>query len=79
MQSTEPIPLTSIIDTMMEVSRVRYSARGGWQSEKDRADLVLVRDRVYTLRSFVIEPWSSAIQLEEVDGWFNMCMFDIAD
>jgi len=57
-------------------TRVRYTGRGGTQSDKDHANKHLTVDKVYTLAKSEVGGWQTIVYFIEVpDIGFNSVMF----
>ena len=54
-----------------------FTAKGGYESEKVNAKKRLVVGQSYTVASADIGRSCTYIQLEEVDGSYNSCLFDV--
>lgn len=60
-----------------EGAKVKYLAKGGWDSDVLNANKHLVKGNTYTVDYVSVSGWSSEVCLKEVNGrTFNTVMFE---
>ncbi|MEK0313719.1 hypothetical protein [Cohnella sp. 56] len=75
MQWDEKQNPTMALDTLIG-SKIRFTGKGGYDSENERANRMLVVGESYTLESIDVGGWRSEVHLKEIPGArFNSVMF----
>lgn len=70
-----------MINVLDKKIKAIHTGPGGYDSDKEQAEKVLVKDREYTVEAIEVGGWRTDIQLLEVGDLhdFNSVMFDFYD
>ena len=55
--------------------KVKFTARGGWDNQKEDAKKSLTIGTEYKVKSVIIGKWYTYLKLD-VDGRYNHCLFE---
>lgn len=59
--------------------KVKFTAKGGFDFDKEQALKVLKIDDWYTVISVKVSDWTTDLYLDGINGGFNSCLFEQSD